>query len=60
MMSFWKEKKKRKKKKQGQVAGEAAGLYGSRLPFEGVQRSPAKSIIVGQGWRSPTKGVLAR
>jgi hypothetical protein len=44
---------------QGQVAGEAAGLRGSRLPFGGVRRLPAKSIIVGQGWRSPTKWVLA-
>jgi hypothetical protein len=27
---------------EGQVAGEAAGLRGSRLPFGGVWRLPAK------------------
>jgi hypothetical protein len=47
-----KRKKKKKKKKErrrrredtgeGQVAGEAAGLRGSRLPFGGVRRLPAK------------------
>jgi hypothetical protein len=45
-----KKKRKRKKKKtrgvedtgEGQVSGETAGLRGSRLPFGGVQRLPAK------------------
>jgi hypothetical protein len=48
---FEKKKKKEKDKErrrrredtgEGQVADEAAGLHGLRLPFEGVRRLPAK------------------
>jgi hypothetical protein len=41
-----KEKERRRRRREdtgeGQVAGEAAGLRGSRLPFGGVRRLPAK------------------
>jgi hypothetical protein len=41
-----KEKERRRRRcedtGEGQVAGETAGLRGSRLPFGGVRRLPAK------------------